>query len=282
MKIGKGTQVFITGAASGIGRATAIAMARLGARLFITDINRPGLEGTTALIRKEGGEVAGARAFDISDYSAVKTFADEVHAKFRHMDVIVNNAGIALFALIENMTHAHWEKVIRVNLWGPIHGMECFLPEMIKAKKGHLVNVSSAAGLTGAPWHAAYAATKWGLLGISEALRYDLMQHHIGVTVICPGAVETNLKHTVEILGVDLNTPAVVEMKQRFSGRAVTPERVAELIIGAIQKNKFLVITSWDIRALYFFKKHFSPLYHYILLRISRMMNAMMYPQERP
>jgi len=126
MKIEKATQVFITGAASGIGRATAIAMARLGARLFITDINRPGLEGTTALIHKEGGEVAGARAFDISDHSAVKTFADEVHAKFRPMDVIVNNAGVALFALIENMTHAHWEKVIRVNLWGPIHGMECF------------------------------------------------------------------------------------------------------------------------------------------------------------
>ena len=282
MKIEKGTQVFITGAASGIGRATAVAMARLGARVFITDINATGLEATAALIRKEGGEVGAAKPFDISDYTAVKAFAAEVHAKFGAMDVIVNNAGIALFALIEDMTHAHWEKIIRVNLWGPIHGMECFLPEMIRAKKrGHLVNVSSTAGLTGAPWHAAYSATKWGLLGISEVLRYDLMQHGIGVTAICPGAVETNLKNTVEILGVDLTSPRAVALKKRFSGFAVMPERVAELIIGAIEKNKFLVITSWDIRAAYFFKKHCFPLYHYILKRISRMMNAMRYPKEK-
>ncbi len=280
MQIKKNSKVFITGAASGIGRSTAIAMAGLGTRLFLTDINEKGLEETSRMISKEGGEVCKYKAFDISKYEEVKAFADKIHKDFGPMDIVMNIAGIALYGLVEDMSHEHWKKVININLWGPIHGVECFLPEMIRARKGHVVTVSSASGLTGAPWHAAYCAAKWGLVGMSEVLRYDLMQHNIGVTVVCPGAVETPLKDTVEILGVDPNREDVIELKRRFSKHAVTPEKVAELMINAIKKNKFLVITSLDIKFVYFCKRHIFPLYHYIMIRISRLLNAGRYCQS--
>jgi len=278
MKIEKGAKVCITGAASGIGRSTAIAMAGFGARLFLTDINEKGLSETCSLVSRTGGEVCIQKAFDIRNMEEMKAFADQVHADFGPLDILINNDGIALFALVEDMTHQHWKKVIDTNLWGPIHGVECFLPQMIRAQKGYLVNISSTAGLTGAPWHAAYSTAKWGLVGLSEVLRYDLMQHHIGVTVICPGAVDTPLKNTVEILSVDRESPAVREMVRRFEKHSISPDRAAELIIDAIQKEKFLVITSLDIKILYFLKSHVYPAYHMILKRISRMMNKLKTP----
>ena len=275
MKISKGCKILITGAGSGIGRATALAMARLGARLILTDINEKGLSETCRLVSQEGGEVCLQGAFNISNFEAVKDFADKAHGTVGPMDILINNAGIALFALVEDMTHEHWKKVINVNLWGPIHGIECFLPEMIRAKKGHLVNISSTAGLTGAPWHAAYSTTKWGLVGLSEVLRYDLMQHNIGVTVVCPGAVNTPLKQSAEMLSVDMKSEKVQRLIKRFDKHAVTPEKVADLIVNAIRREKFLVITSADIKALYFLKRHFFPAYHFILKKVSSLLNSM-------
>ncbi|MCU0600046.1 MAG: SDR family oxidoreductase [Desulfobacterales bacterium] len=275
MKIQIGTKVCITGAASGIGRATALALARMGARLFLADINQEGLDETSRMIRVECGDVGLCKAADISHFEEVKLFADEIHRDFGPMDVLINNAGIALFALVEDMDHAHWQKVINTNLWGPIHGIECFLKEMIRAKKGHLVNISSTAGLTGAPWHAAYATAKWGLVGLSEVLRYDLMQHNINVSVICPGAVNTPMKHSAEILAVDRESGPVQKIIRRFEKHAISPERAAEIIIDAIEKNRFLVITSFDIKALYLLKRYCFPVYQFVLKYISRLLNSM-------
>jgi NAD(P)-dependent dehydrogenase (short-subunit alcohol dehydrogenase family) len=275
LKIQKGTKVCITGAASGIGRATAFAMGRLGARLFLTDKNENGLLETCRMVRQNGCEVCIHKVFDISMYGQVKTFADEVHRNFGPVDILINNAGIALFALVEDMSHEHWQKVINTNLWGPIHGIECFLKEMIRAKKGHLVNISSTAGLTGAPWHAAYATAKWGLVGLSEVLRYDLMQHNIGVTVICPGAVDTPMKHSVDILAVDKESDPVQKIIRRFEKHAISADKAAEIIIAAIEKNRFLVITSLDIKILYFLKRYCFPAYDFVLKYISRLLNSM-------
>ena len=273
MKIENGTKVFITGAASGIGRATALAMARRGAHLFLTDINEKGLMETCNLISSSGTAVCRQQAFDITRLDAVQVFANELHHDFGPMDIVINNAGIALFGLVEEMTHDHWQKVINTNLWGVIHGIESFLPKMIYAKKGHLVNISSTAGLAGLPWHAAYSSAKWGLVGLSEVLRYDLMQHNIGVTVICPGAVDTPLKNSTPILGVDRESKKAKMLIQRFEKHAVTPEYVADLIINAIEKNKFLVITSFDIKALYFVKRYCPPIYHFVMKKLSNLMN---------
>jgi NAD(P)-dependent dehydrogenase (short-subunit alcohol dehydrogenase family) len=273
MKIEKGYKAFITGAASGIGRAAALAVARRGCRLFLTDINQEGLSETCRLVESEGGEVCRSQAFDISSLEQVKTFADEVHTDFGPMDVVMNVAGIALFAFVEDMTHDHWQKLIDTNLWGPIHVVECFLPEMISAKNGHLVNVSSSAGILAGTTNAGYCTTKWGLLGLSEVLHYELMPHNIGVSVVCPLMVNTPLVDTVELVGVNQDSEPIKEIKDRFRKSGVPPERLADMMISAIEKNQFMVLTSLDIKILYFLKRHLFPLYDLAMKRVSRDMH---------
>jgi len=265
----------VTGAASGIGKATALAMAERGARLFLTDIRAEPLEDVVARIREAGGNVAHWKALDISIHEEVLRFSEEIHRDFGPMDVVMNVAGISIWGAIDRLEHKHWEKVVRVNLMGPVHVLECFVPPMVRAGKGgHLVNVSSAAGLLALPWHAAYSASKFGLVGISEVLRYDLMRHNIGVSVICPGAVDTPLKHTVEIVGVDRDHEDFQKLLRRFSEHAVSPERVASLIVDAVRRNRFLVTTSFDIQLGYWCKRKLFPAYHLAMKKMNDMFHA--------
>ncbi|MCV7217862.1 SDR family oxidoreductase [Mycobacterium crocinum] len=251
-----GKRVFITGAASGIGRATALRLAREGAELYLTDVNADGLEQTVADARALGAEVPEHRALDISDYDAVAGFAADIHTRHPAMDIVMNIAGISAWGTVDQLTHRHWRSMIEVNLMGPIHVIETFLPPMVAAGRGgQLVNVSSAAGLVALPWHAAYSASKYGLRGLSEVLRFDLARHDIGVSLVVPGAVDTPLVQTVQIAGVDRDHPKVQKWVKRFGGHAVSPEKVADAILAGVTKNRFLIYTSPDIRALYAFKR---------------------------
>jgi NAD(P)-dependent dehydrogenase (short-subunit alcohol dehydrogenase family) len=251
-----GKRCFITGAASGIGRATALRLAGHGAELYLTDRNADGLAQTVADVRALGAQVPEHRALDISNYDDVASFAAEIHAKHPSMDIVMNIAGVSAWGTVDRLTHEQWTKMIAINLMGPIHVIESFLPPMVAAHRGgHLVNVSSAAGLIGLPWHAAYSASKFGLRGLSEVLRFDLARHRIGVSVVVPGAVRTPLVNTVEIAGVDRDDPQVSRWVDRFSGHAVSPEKAAEKILAGVAKNRFLIYTSTDIRALYAFKR---------------------------
>jgi NAD(P)-dependent dehydrogenase (short-subunit alcohol dehydrogenase family) len=251
-----GKRCFITGAASGIGRATALRLADHGAELYLTDRNADGLAQTVDDARALGAQVAEYRALDISNYDEVASFAEDIHARHPSMDVVMNIAGVAAWGTVDRLTHEHWDKMISINLMGPIHVVESFLPPMVAARRGgHLVNVSSAAGLIGLPWHAAYSASKFGLLGLSEVLRFDLAHHRIGVSVVVPGAVDTPLANTLEIAGVDRDDPEVSRWVDRFSGYAVSPEKAADKILAGIVRNRFLVYTSSDIRLLYAFKR---------------------------
>jgi NAD(P)-dependent dehydrogenase (short-subunit alcohol dehydrogenase family) len=251
-----GKRCLVTGAASGIGRATALRLAAEGAQLYLTDRNADGLELTVADARALGAEVPEHRALDVADYDQVAAFADHVYARHPSMDVVMNVAGVAAWGTLDRLTHEQWDKMIAINLMGPIHVIETFVPPMVAARRGgHLVNVSSAAGLVALPWHAAYSASKFGLRGLSEVLRFDLARHCIGVSVVAPGAVRTPLVDTVEIAGVDREDPRVARWVERFSGHAVSPERAAEKIVAGVAKNRYLIYTSADIRALYAFKR---------------------------
>jgi NAD(P)-dependent dehydrogenase (short-subunit alcohol dehydrogenase family) len=251
-----GKRCFITGAASGIGRATTLGLASKGAELYLTDRNAEGLAQTVADARALGAQVPEHRALDIANYDDVASFAADVHANHPSMDIVMNIAGVATWGTVDRLTHEQWTKVVAINLMGPIHVIESFVPPMVAARRGgHLVNVSSAAGLIGLPWHAPYSASKFGLRGLSEVLRFDLARHRIGVSVVVPGAVNTPLVNTLEIAGVDRDDPAVGRWVDRFSGHAVTPEKAAEKILAGIAKNRFLIYTSADIRALYAFKR---------------------------
>ncbi len=251
-----GKRVFLTGAASGIGRATALKMAADGAELYLTDRDADGLALTVTDARALGGTVAEHRVLDISDYDAVAHFGADIHTRHPAMDVVMNIAGVSAWGTVERLSHEHWSSMISINLMGPIHVIETFLPPMVAAGRGgHLVNVSSAAGLIALPWHAAYSASKFGLLGLSEVLRFDLARHRIGVSVVVPGAVNTPLVQTVEIAGVDREHPRVQRLVGIFAGHAVTAEKVADKILRGVDKNRFLIHTSSDIRALYLFKR---------------------------
>ena len=251
-----GKRAFLTGAASGIGRATALRLAREGAELYLTDINADGLAQTVADVRALGARVPAHRALDISDYHEVAHLAVDIHTHHGAMDIVCNIAGISAWGTVDHLTHQHWRSMIDVNLMGPVHVIETFLPPMMAAGRGgRLVNVSSAAGLIGMPWHAAYSASKFGLRGLSEVLRFDLARHGIGVSLVVPGAVNTPLVDTAHIAGVDRDHPRVQRLVRLFTGHAVPAEKVADRILAGIAKNSFLIYTSADIRALYAFKR---------------------------
>jgi NAD(P)-dependent dehydrogenase (short-subunit alcohol dehydrogenase family) len=259
---------FITGAASGIGRATAIAAAREGAELFLTDIQAEALDRAADEIRASGGSVSVVRAADVSDYDAVVALAAEIHRHHGSMDVVMNVAGISTWGSVERLTHEHWRRQVDVNLMGPIHVIECFVPPMIGAGRGgHLVNVSSAAGLFGLPWHAAYSAAKFGLRGISEVLRFDLRRHGIGVSLVCPGAVRTGLVETVQMVGVNREDPRIRKFRGRFEKRAKSSEEVAETILRAVKKGRYMVYTSNDIRFGHFVQRKFAKPYEIAMQR---------------
>ena len=257
-----GRRCFITGAASGIGRATALAAAREGADLFLTDIDAAGLERAVAEIGRAGGKVSHVKALDIRDHDAVVALAAEIHAADGSMDVVMNVAGVSTWGTIDQLQHSDWQQMIDVNLVGPISVLECFVPPMIEAGRGgHVVNVSSAAGLFGLPWHAAYSASKFGLRGVSEVLRFDLRPHGIGVSLVCPGGVRTPLVETVNIVGVDPDSPRIRKLKERFEKRAVSPETVAGKILEGIEKNRYMVYSSRDIKVGHWIQRKFAPPY---------------------
>lgn len=252
----------VTGAASGIGRATALLAASRGAELFLTDVAAEGLVETVAMAEAAGGSVAYSRALDLTDHEAVVAMAAEVHAAHPSVDVVMNVAGVSTWGSIERLRHSDWQRMIDVNLLGPISVLECFVPPMIAAGNGgHIVNVSSAAGLLGLPWHAAYSAGKFGLRGVSEVLRFDLRRHNIGVSLVCPGGVRTPLVGTVQIVGVDPDAPEIAKLKHRFEKRAVSPEHVAAKIVEGIEKNRYLVFTSRDIQLAFWAQRWFPPAY---------------------
>lgn len=252
-----GKRTLVTGAASGIGRAVALKLAREGAVLYLTDVNADGLADTVATARAAGAEVAGYRCMDITDFDAVSDFAAEVHRRHPAMDVVMNIAGISAWGTVNQLTHGHWRSMVDVNLMGPIHVIENFVPPMVSAGGGgRLVNVSSAAGLVPLPWHAAYSASKYGLRGLSEVLRFDLARHRVGVSLVVPGAVNTPLVQSVQIAGVDRDHPRVQRWVRRFAGHAVSPESAADKILAGVARNRFLIYTSPDIWALYAFKRY--------------------------
>ncbi len=265
----RGRKVLITGAASGIGRATALACAAEGAELVVTDLHAEPLDEMVGEVTAVGGTVLYHQAGDVSDYEWVVKFAKNVDAEVGVMDVVMNIAGISAWGTVENLEHRHWKSMVDVNLMGPIHIIECFLPQMVaRGAGGQLVNVSSAAGLLALPWHAAYSASKFGLRGVSEVLRFDLRRHRIGVSLVCPGAVATPLVNTVEIVGIDRENEEVAAAIGGFHKMAASPEKAAAAILKGVKKNRFIVYTSFDIRFGYWWSRKFAFPYE-VVMRIA-------------
>lgn len=240
----------VTGAGSGIGRATALALAGEGANLVLCDINHDNLEGAAAEARALGGDVM-ARVVDVSKRDAVRAFAEEVHATLGPLDVLVNNAGVALVGSIADTSLDDWEWILSINLWGVIHGVHFFVPPMAARGSGHVVNVSSVAGLVAAMPLGAYSTTKFAVVGLSEALRDELSQKGVGVTVICPGVINTPIVSASRNRGKYAGDAFRERTAKLYRQRDYGPDKVAAAILDAIEHNRGVVPVSPEAWALW-------------------------------
>jgi NAD(P)-dependent dehydrogenase (short-subunit alcohol dehydrogenase family) len=251
----RGKTALVTGAGSGIGRETAFALGRAGADVVVCDVNEIGLEETAGALRARGRTVI-ARRVDVADRAAMAAFAAEVHAQLPAVDILVNNAGIALGGGFLDTTLDDWEWIVGINLRGVVHGCHFFIPPMVaRAQGGHVVNVSSAAGYIASAQLAAYATTKFAVLGLSEALRDELAPHGIGVTTVCPGIINTPITASARLRG----SAASAEMRAALVGfyqrRNYGPARVAANILKAIGRNRAVAPVSPEAWVLYFLKR---------------------------
>jgi len=233
-----GKTALVTGGASGIGKATALAFARRGANLILCDVNQAGLAETEQQIRAMGRDVLAQRV-DVANRDEMRNFADTVHARVDAIDILMNNAGVALGAGMLDTTVEDWDWIVGINLWGVIHGCHYFVPAMVKrGRGGHVINVSSTAGYVAGEALLAYSTTKFAVLGLSEALRDELSRHGIGVTAVCPGVINTPITQSARMRGVQA-TPAIRDgMIEAFRRRNYPPERVADNILKAVQRNR--------------------------------------------
>jgi NAD(P)-dependent dehydrogenase (short-subunit alcohol dehydrogenase family) len=230
-----GKLVLVTGAGSGIGRETALLCARRGANLAICDIDEAGLAATEAEARSLGCEVL-ARSIDVADRAQMRALADAVHEHAAAVDVLVNNAGVGLGASFLETPLEDWDWIMQINVMGVVNGCRMFVPAMVdRGRGGHVVNLSSAAGYFPNPSLAAYSATKFAVLGLSEALRVELRPSGIGVTAVCPGLINTPITRSSRLRGsVETQRERIVRLYER---RNYGPERVARRILDAVQRD---------------------------------------------
>lgn len=247
----------VTGAASGIGRSTALELATRGADLAICDVDEAGLKETVDRAIALGRRVHAARV-DVSDVGQMRSFADAALGALGRIDIVVNNAGIAVGGLFVEVPLQEWENVVGINLMGVIHGCHVFVPQMLEqGTGGHIVNVASMAGYIAGPGMASYCTTKFGVVGFSESLRAELSPHGIGVTAICPGIINTPIVRSSRAYG----TSALEENRERgirlFERRNYGPERVARAILKAIGRNRGIAPVSPEAWVGYWVKRLF-------------------------
>ena len=260
----------MTGAGSGIGRATAFALAERGADLVLCDIDPEGLESSAAGIRALGRNILSHRV-DVSDRTAMRNFAVEVHAEIEAVDILINNAGVALIGDFRATSLEDWDWILGINLMGVIHGLHYFLPPMLtRGAGGHIVNISSVAGFLAPSLLCAYSTTKFGVFALSEALRAELKPHGIGVTAVCPGVIDTAIAERARFRST-LEDPAA---RQEFLGRStrvsVPPELVASKILKAIARNRAVAPVTAGAWLSYYLKRLAPGPLLYAVDRISR------------
>ncbi|HEY1958724.1 MAG TPA: SDR family NAD(P)-dependent oxidoreductase [Polyangiaceae bacterium] len=255
--------VVVTGAASGIGRATANAFAREHAKLVLCDRDEDGLREVEREVAPHVDHIEWRRV-DVSSRDEMKALADDLHARFGAVDVLVNNAGVGQSGGLLDTSLDDWDWVLRVNLWGVIHGCHFFVPKMVErvaARRrgadseagGHVVNVSSVFGFFAPPGSIGYATSKFGVFGLSESMRGELRPHGIGVSTICPGMINTNIVKTGRYSEkTAAQRDGVIKM---FAERGHSPDVVAKAILSAVKRNRAVVPAAPEAWAAYYAKR---------------------------
>ncbi|MEV6897831.1 SDR family NAD(P)-dependent oxidoreductase [Amycolatopsis sp. NPDC051372] len=234
----------ITGAGSGIGRALALGLGLRGARLALSDVDAEGLEGTVEAAKAQGADVRGY-SLDVSDRAAVLAHADEVANAFGRVNIVVNNAGVALGATVEDMTFEDYDWRMGINLGGVVNGTKAFLPHLVGSGDGHLVNISSVFGFVGVPTQSAYNAAKFAVRGFTEALREEMLaaRHPVAVSCVHPGGIKTNIARHARG-GNDGDQEAVAAGFEKIA--LTTPKKAAETIIRGVERRSARILIGPD------------------------------------
>jgi short-subunit dehydrogenase len=279
MKRLRGQSCLITGAASGIGHFLAYGLAREGMNLYLADIDLDGLERVKGEVEKYGTKVFIGRC-DVSKYRDLEETAEEFYSLLGDVDLLINNAGVGGAGLIEDITLEEWKQVMDVNAWSIIHAIRVFLPRMVKRGKGHIVNTGSGAGIVGVPYHAQYIASKFTVVGITEALYSELKHTHkeMHFSVICPTYLKTNIidRTPFSIPYSLLEEGREQEIEERmdefkrifwkkYTKGAPAVEKVVKKYIEGIKKNKLYIFDMARLRVAFLLKGLCEPLYRLVL-----------------
>jgi len=256
--------VVVTGAGSGIGRATAHAFAMEKAKLVVADIDEKRLDCVVKEIEDTGARVVG-KVVDVSDKSQVEQLAAFTIETYGRVDVVHNNAGVGYGGPLEIFPIEDWEKIVGINFWSVVYGVNYFLPHMIRQKSGHIVNTSSAAGLFGMAALGAYTATKHAVAGLSCVLRAEIRRHNIGVSTICPGIINTNIVRDGKSNLMPDQKLDQDKMAEFYDKHGWPPERVAKAVIKAVKKNKAIVPVGPEAWIMWYMRRMSETLHNFYL-----------------
>ncbi|HEY1651729.1 MAG TPA: SDR family NAD(P)-dependent oxidoreductase [Acidimicrobiales bacterium] len=260
----------ITGAGSGIGRALANNLARQGAHLALADIDDTGLAETVGQCEGLGVKIT-SRHLDVADRAAVEAWAEQVVADHGQVNLIFNNAGVALGATIESMSYEDFEWLMGINFWGVVYGTKAFLPHLKASGEGHVVNLSSVFGLISVPSQSAYNAAKFAVRGFTDTLRMELAIEGapVSVTTIHPGGIKTNIAKNARIDDSLTEMAGDPEKARREFERAfiTSPEKAARQILTAVQRDKRRALIGPDAKAIDFISRLPAGLYQRVVER---------------
>ena len=249
MNIDRNTVSVITGASSGIGRATALRLAKAGSALAISDVNAAGLDETAKAAAAFGVKVT-PFVLDVSDKEAMQAFASEVANQHGHVSILLNNAGVALFGTTEELSLEDYEWLMGINFWGVVYGTKYFLPLLQQQPEAYILNISSIFGIIAPTGQSAYCASKFAVRGFTESLRHELQGTNVRVATIHPGGIKTNIAASAKV-GTGTNPADHIGAADKFATLArVTPDKAAEVIVQGILKNKKRIMIGADARAL--------------------------------
>jgi len=254
----------ITGAASGIGRSLALALAREGCFLALADYNKKGLDETVLMVKDAGG-VAMSQVVDVANRSQVERFAAAVIKKFKQADIVVNNAGVTLFGRLDDVSYREFEWIMGINLWGVVYGTRAFLPHLRNRPEAWVVNLSSAFGLVGVPSQTTYCATKFAVRGFTESLQRELKDTPITAISVHPGGIKTNIAYNARFtsgFGKDANK----KFARRFDRMAKTSaDQAAGAIVYAIKRKKRRLLIGADAKLIDIVQRIFPSFYGRIM-----------------
>jgi len=267
-------RVLVTGAGSGIGRATALAFAREGAHIVLCDLHAASLDEVRDAIVSAGGSCS-THGVDVGDEAAMQSLAEAVHKEGGALDVLVNNAGIGYLGAFLDSPMDSWHRILQVNLMGVVHGLRSFLPAMHAAGGfRRVVNVASLAGITPAPNMSAYAASKSAVIGLSDSVSLELRlcESQVGMTVVCPGIINTAITRDTRNVAPAISAQQLARLQAYYAAKGAGAEVVAEAIVNAVKSGRELVLVGPFAKPLYHLRRLSRALLQKVVLVDARKM----------